>query len=253
MNSKSAMSLPVAALAGAISLLLALQSSAQQTQQPAQSSTVSIVVGHSVVDALGDLRDSTAELVSTLRDTGDRLGIDNWPERRTTLEQMRQKLDDMERQLDSKAGSTDAAWLSWLSDDDSGVTVTRQIRSLGDHLSQVSTMLGGSWDTRNTEIVVGHQLLDQLDELRESTADLVDALDDAGADYGWAYDPKQIEQARTALNRMEQNLDRKREGGDADMRMFLREQEYHVLAHENVETIAQILRNLLQPEQSSAR
>ncbi|SDS29479.1 hypothetical protein SAMN05216421_1259 [Halopseudomonas xinjiangensis] len=253
MNSKSSMSLPAAALVGAISLALPMQSFAQKTQQPAQPSTVSIIVGHSVIDALDDVRDSTAEFIDALLDAGDRLGIDNWPERKTTLEQIRQQLDDMGRELDEKADSTDAAWLSWLGDDDSGVTVNRQIRNLGDHLSQISAMLGGSWDTRNLDIVVGHQLLDQLDELRESTADLVNALDDAGSDYGWAYDPQQIKQARTALDRMEQNLNRKREGGDADMRIFLREQEYHVLAHENIETIAQVLRSLLQPEQSSSR
>lgn len=250
MKIRPVVSLPIAAaLAGAIAIASPASAVAQQTNQPNQTKAMSIVVGHNVVDAVDDVRGSVVELIDSLLDAGTELNITDWDMRKAKLKLMREELQEMEQVLDQKAEATDASWLSWMGDDDYGVTVTQQVRALGTHLKDISAMLGGSWDTRKMEIIVGQNVLDQLDDLRETTDDLLNALEDVGPEYGWTYDPAQFEKARLALARLEQNLNRKREGGDADLRMMLKEQEYHVFAYENVDTLATILLNLIQPQQ----
>lgn len=249
MSGKSRWSLSAAILATSLTVSVPTASFAQQSGEAAQPGAVSIVAGHNVVDAVDDVRGATAGLVESLLEAGDRLGIPNWQQQQSRLQQMLERLDEMERNLDEKADATDASWLSWLEDDDYGVTVTRQIRALGDHLQEISSILGGGWDTSKMQVVVGHDVLDQLDELRETTDDLLGALSEAGSDYGWTYDATELEDARQALGRLEQNLNRKREGGDAELRIFIQEQQYHTLAHENVETIAGILKNIVQRDQ----
>ena len=250
MKTRPVVSLPVAAaLAGALAISVPASAVAQQTAPSGQATAVSIIAGHNVVDAVDDVRGSVVEVIDSLLEAGTELNIANWDERKIKLKLMREELEEMEQVLDQKAEATDASWLSWLGDDDYGVTVTQQIRALGMHLKEISAMLGGSWDTRTMEIIVGQNVLDQLEDLRETTDDLLNALEDVGPEYGWTYDPQEFEKARLALARLEQNLNRKREGGDAELRMLLKEQEYHVFAYENVDTLATILLNLLQPKQ----
>ncbi|UAW96833.1 hypothetical protein KEM63_08185 [Halopseudomonas nanhaiensis] len=245
MSGISRWSLPTAVLAATLALGAPSASFAQQPGQPGEPGPTSIIAGHTIVDAVDDVRGATAGLVASLLEGGERLGIPNWEQQQSRLQAMQNALQDMEDELDQKADATDASWLSWLEDDDYTVTVTRQIRALGDHLDELSSVLGGGWDTSNMQVVVGHEVLDQLDELRETTGDLLGALSEAGSDYGWRYNTAQHDDARQALDRLEQNLNRKREGGDADLLIFMQEQQYHTLAHENVQTIADILSNIL--------
>lgn len=251
MKTRPVVSLPIAAaLAGAMAIAVPASAVAQQNAQPDQAKAVSIIAGHNVVDAVDDVRGSVVEVIDSLLYAGTSLNIENWDERRTELRLMREELEEMEQVLDQKAEATDASWLSWMDNEDYGVTVTQQIRALGTHLKGISAMLGGSWDTREVEIIVGQNVLDQLDDLRETTDDLLNALEDVGPEYGWTYESAEFEKARLSLARLKQNLNRKREGGDAELRMMLREQQYHTFAYENVDTIATILLNLLQPTQA---
>lgn len=247
MHSKRPNPLCAAVLAATLGLPLgamAQQSGQPTAQPPGQAPAMSVVVGHNVVDALDDVRETTADLIGALMDADEGLGFGGWGEKARQLDQMEERLEAMEETLDEKADATDAGWLSWMQDDDYGVTVTRQVDAIAGYLDQIAGMLGEARLQGGAQVTVGNDVIDQLDDLRETTGDLLDAVADAGPDYGWTNDDTRFEQARQQLQQMEVALDRQAEMTDEQWRTFLASPDYPVTIHGHLATLADIMQNL---------
>lgn len=99
---KTPLALVTALLASGLALpsLAAQQSQGQtgmQTQQ--QSATagqhnggISIRVGHDIVDAVDDIRENVADLVGSLRESGEDMGLANWSQNEGRLAKMEETL-----------------------------------------------------------------------------------------------------------------------------------------------------------------
>lgn len=249
MNSKKPMSLLSATvLATSLGLGLPAIATAQQQGTPSQASQAgsrAVVGGHDVVDAVDDLRETVADFIGALIDADEGSGMGNWAQQEAKLRQMEQQLQTMEQVLDEKAEATDESWLAWLRDEDYQTTVTQQIGSLATMLEQIAGMLGDTWTTEGIQVLVGNNVLEQLGDVRETTGDLLNALSDSTADYGWPMDRTRYDQAQAKLRQMEQALDKPARYTDAQWRTYLDSPEYHVVIHDNVATLADILKNLM--------
>ena len=204
----------------------------------------SIVTGHNVVDAVDDLRETTADLIGAMLEAEEGFAFNGWKEKEAQLVRMEQGLQRMERVLDEKAEATDSSWLNWLEDRDYSVTVKEQISTLANTLNEMASMLQEAKQSPNPQVIVGHNLVDQVDDVRETTADLLQALGDAGPEWGWFDDEDRFSAALAKLDEMEQVLDRKAEMTDAEWEAFVASPEYRVSIHDNINTLANMLNNM---------
>lgn len=243
MKLKQSASLSAAILAA--SLVMGLPSAAV-----AQQKAPSISVGHNVVDAVDDVRETTADFVNALLQAEEGLGVGNWEEQENRLNKINDELEQMELVLDEKAESTDQEWLGWLGDPDYSATVTGQIMGLSSHLDQIANILAENWQTKGIQVLVGNNVLAQLSDVGETTEDLLNALENAGDDYGWTTDPDQFKQARDRLAKMSDDIGKPQAMSDSEWRDYLESDQYHVVIHDNVATLADILKNLTKQNQS---
>lgn len=255
---KKPLALATALIAGTLALPTVAQQ--QNTQQPQgqqqgmqtqqqgmqsgarQQGQQSIRVGHNVVDAVDDVRESTADLVSALRRSGEGMGMSNWQQSHGQLEKMEQQLDQMEQTLDKKADQADEGWLAWLSDDDYKVTVTEQVNTLARNLDEISKMLGGA-KGQNMQQVRSANVMAQVDDLQETVEDLVQALEDAD---NLQIDKQRLQQAQQRLDRIEQELDRQGDMADDEWGRYATGQEFTPGVQKTVAELAEIMRSLFQ-------
>ncbi len=204
MTPKQSASLSAAILAATLTASLPGTVVAQQTSQPNQAGqqagtgSQTITVGHNVIDAVDDVRETTADFVGALRSAEEGLGLANWEQQEQRLAQIQKQLQQMEVVLNKKAEATDREWLDWMGGPDYGVTVTKQITNIGSHLAKVSNILAENWQTKGIQVLLGSNVLEQLRDLRETTVDLLTAMENAGNNYGWTVEPDQFKQARTS-------------------------------------------------------
>ena len=255
MTLKQSASLSAAILAATLTVGLPGAAVAQQTAQTNQAGqqagtgTQSISVGHNVVDAVDDVRVTTVDFIGALLSADEGLGLGNWEEQEKRLNKIEEQLEQMEAMLDEKAESTDQEWLDWMGGPEYSVTVTKQIKSIGAHLDQVSSILAENWQTKGIQVLVGSNVLEQLRDLRETTGDLLDAMEKAGNNYGWAVEPNQFKQARDRLAKLAEDIDQPLVMSEADWRAYLESDRFHIVIHDNVSTLADILQNLTKPNQ----
>lgn len=197
--------------------------------------------GHNVVDAVDDLRETTADLVGAVREAKDDFGFKNWDTKETQLRQMEQNLHDMEVTLDKKAEATDSSWLSWIEDRDYSVTMKQQVETLAQNLNDLASLLNDAKESKKAQIVVGHTLVDQVDDVRETTKDLLQAIGDAGPEWGWFDDADRFSAALAELEQMEKSLDKKAEMTDKEWGVFVTSPEYRVSVHDNINTLAEMV------------
>lgn len=235
-----------AILAATLAMGMPAAAMAQQASQPGMS----ISVGHNVVDAVDDVRETTADFIGALLEAEEGLGLGNWEQQEQRLNKIEEQLEQMEAVLDAKAESTDQEWLDWMGGPEYSATVTEQVKSLGSQLEQVSGILQENWNTKGIQVLIGSNVLEQLRDLRETTGDLLTAMENAGENYdGWAIDENQLKQARTKLDTMSNDIDQLLVMSDADWKAYLESDRYHVVIHDNVATLANVLKNLTLPKQ----
>lgn len=253
MKLKQSTSLSSAVLAASLIMGVPGAAVAQQTDQANQAGQQagmrSIAVGHNVVDAVDDVRETTADFIGALLEAEEGLGLGNWEQQEARLNKIEEQLEQMETVLDQKAEATDQEWLDWMGGPEYSVTVTKQIKNIGAHLDQVSNILAENWQTEGIQVLVGSNVLDQLRDLRETTGDLLNAMENAGNDYGWTTDSNRFKQARDRLTKMSNDIDQPLVMSDAEWRAYLESDRFHVVIHDNVATLADILQNLTKPSQ----
>lgn len=232
-----------AILAATLAMGMPAAAVAQQASQPAQS----ISVGHNVVDAVDDVRETTADFIGALLEAEEGLGLGNWEQQEQRLNRIEEQLEQMEDVLDAKADATDQQWLDWMGSPEYGVTVTEQIKSLSSQLEQVSSILKENWNTKGIQVLIGSNVLDQLRDLRETTSDLVNSMETAGNNYGWTTDENQLKQARQRLDKMSSDIDRLLVMPQSEWEAYLESDRLHVVIYDNVQTLADVLNNLAQP------
>ena len=253
MNFKQSTSLSAAVLAASLTMGLPTAAVAQQANQTGQAGQKAgagmqaISVGHNVVDAVDDVRETAVDFVGALLMAEEGLGLGNWEQQEKRLSKIEEQLQQMETVLDEKAEATDQEWLDWMGGPEYSVTVTKQVKSLGAHLEQVSGILAENWQTKGIQVLTGNNVLEQLRDLRETTSDLLNSMERAGNDYGWTADPKQFKQARDRLEKVSKDIDQPLMMSDADWRSYLESDRFHVVIHDNVSTLADILQNLTTP------
>lgn len=230
----------------AASLALGMPSMAQAQQ----NNGVSVLVGHDVVDAVDDVRETTADFLGALMQANEGLGLGDWEQKEVKLNQMEEKLEEMEPVLDQKAEATDAEWLDWLGGPDYSVTVNQHVQTIANTLEQTAGMLGDSWNTVGVQMTVGNNVVAQLQDLRETVEDLVEALEDTGPDYGWTLDRTRFEQAQTRLAEMEERLDRKSDMTDMQWGAYVTSPDFATSVHGDVAVLADILKNLMKQQSS---
>lgn len=209
-----------------------------------RQNNLSVVSGHNVVDAVDDLRETTADLVGAMREAKGDFAFQNWNKGEAQLKQMEQNLHDMEVTLDKKAEATDSSWLNWMEDRDYTVTVKQQVQALAQSLDELATLLNSAKESKTAQIVVGHNLVDQVDDVRETTKDLIQAVGDAGPEWGWFDDAEQFSGALAELDQMEKSLDRKAEMTDAEWGIFVTSPEYRVSVRDNIKTLSNMVANI---------
>lgn len=243
MKLKQTAYLSSAILAATLAMGMPAAAVAQQASQPAQS----ISVGHNVVDAVDDVRETTADFIGALLEAEEGLGLGNWEQQEQRLNRIEEQLEQMEDILDAKADATDQQWLDWMGSPEYGVTVTEQIKSLSSQLEQVSSILKENWNTKGIQVLIGSNVLDQLRDLRETTSDLVNSMETAGNNYGWITDENQLKQARQRLDKMSSDIDRLLVMPQSEWEAYLESDRFHVVIYDNVQTLADVLNNLAQP------
>lgn len=224
---------------GAISFSVPAVSESQKKGQE-----ISLLVGHNVVDAVDDLRETTADLIGAILEAEEGLALKDWKKKEAQLNQMEQVLEQMEVTLDRKAEATDSSWLNWLEDPDYSVTVKDQISTIGRQLETMASMLSEATKTSNMQVVVGHNLVDQIDDVRETTGDLFNAISSAGPQWGWFDDNEPFTKEMAQLDQMEQTLDKKAEMTDADWGLFVDTPEYRVTVHQQINALADMVNGL---------
>jgi len=254
MKLKRSASLSAAVIAASIAVGMPAAAVAQQNQttqagQQAATGTRSITVGHNVVDAVDDTRGATIEFIDALLEADEGLGLGNWEQQEKRLRQIQDQLKQMESVLNKKAEATDQEWIDWLGSPDYGVTVTDQLKSIGTQLDQVSDILAENWQTKGIQVLVGSNVLEQLRDVRRTTGDLLFALENAGNNYGWTVEPNQFQQARDRLAKLSEDIDQPLVMTEADWRAYLESDRFHIVIHDNVSTLADILQNLAKPSQ----
>lgn len=258
--SKKPIALLTALFAGSLSLSAVAQTSVTPQNQPPQSqpgmqtgtqtpgvqSNQSIRVGHDVVEAVDDLRESVSDLVSAVRDAGEGIGLTDWAQQQSRLDQMQQQLDLMEQTLKQKADNTDEGWRTWLTGEDYKVTVTDQVNMLANHLNDLATLLGGTRGPSTLQTLNSHRLVGRVEDVREAVADLTDELSNAGPQFGWSEQDTRFTQIRQRLDQMEQELKQKGELDDEQWGTYQSSQEYGTFVHGNLYELAQIVQSLFQ-------
>ena len=243
---------PLALAAALMAATLALPAVAQQqnTQQPqgAQSGTQqqmqhSIRVGHNVVDAVDDVRETVVDLVGSLRHSGEVMGMSNWKQSEGQLAKMEQQLQQMEQTLDKKAERTDEGWSAWITGEDYKVTVTEQVNTLARNLDELSKMLSGA-QGKDLQEIVSADVVDQVDDLQETVEDLVQALEDAD---GLNVSKQSIEQAQQRLDTLEKELDRQADMAEEEWSVYATGQEFTPGVQKNIAELGQIMKSLFQP------
>lgn len=253
MNFKRSTSLSAAVLAASLAMGLPTAALAQQASQPSQAGqkagagVQTISVGHNVVDAVDDVRETAVDFIGSLLQAEEGLGLGNWKQQEKRLSQIEEQLQQMETVLDEKAEATDQEWLDWMGGPDYSVTVTKQVKSLGSSLKEVADILNENWHTEGIQVLTGSNVLEQLRDLRETTADLLNSMERAGNNYGWTADPTQFKQARDRLAKLSKDIDQPLMMSDADWRSYLESDRFHVVIHDNVSSLADILQNLTKP------
>lgn len=213
-----------------------------QTQQ----NKVSVLVGHNVVDAVDDVRETTADFLGALMEADEGLGLANWEQKEATLDNLEERLEEMESVLDEKAEATDAEWTTWLGSPEYGVTVSQQIQTIGNTLDETAGLLGERWNTAGMQMTVGNNVVEQLQDLQETVEDLLEAVENTGPEYGWTVNADRFQQAETRLMQMEQRLERKAEMTDAEWGAYVTSADFATSAHGDVAALADILKNLMQ-------
>lgn len=246
MKLKQTASLSAAVLTTSLAMGMPVAAVAQndQANQQANSQVRTIAVGHNVVDAVDDVRETTADFIGALLEAEEGLGLGNWEQQEQRLNQIEEDLEQMETVLDRKAENTDQEWFDWLGGPDYSVTVTEQVNSIGSHLEQVSNILAENWQTEGIQVIIGNNVIEQLRDLGETTEDLLSAMENAGDNYGWTVDKKRFQDARDKLSQMSDDLAKPMDMSDDEWRNYLDSDQYHVVIHDNVATLANILQNL---------
>lgn len=224
--------------AGAMSFSVPSMAEEQKGQK------ISLLVGHNVVDAVDDLRETTGDLIGAILEAREGLALKDWKKNEVQLNQMEAKLEQMEVTLDRKADATDSSWLSWFEDDDYSVTVKDQISTIGGQLDAMASMLKDTSQKSNMQIIAGHNLVDQVDDVRETTGDLLNAIGSAGSQWGWFDDNERFEKSMKVLDEMEETLDKKAEMTDDQWGLFVNSPEYRVTVHQQIRTLADMINGI---------
>ena len=120
MNFKQSTSLSAAVLAASLAMGLPTAAVAQQANQTDQAGQKAgagmqtISVGHNVVDAVDDVRETAVDFVGALLMAEEGLGLGNWEQQEKRLSKIEEQLQQMETVLDEKAEATDQEWLDWM-------------------------------------------------------------------------------------------------------------------------------------------
>lgn len=230
--------------AGAISFSVPAVSQQQNQQQSQKEQKISLVAGHNVVDAVDDLRETTADLIGAVLEAEEGLALKDWKKKETQLNKMEKRLEQMEVTLDRKAEASDSSWLNWFEDRDYSVTVKDQISEIGNQLNTIAAMLNEASQKPNMQVIVGHNLVDQVDDVRETTGDLLNAISSAGPQWGWFDDNELFENTLEQLDKMEQTLDQKAEMTDAEWGLFVNSPSFSVTVHQQISTLANMINDL---------
>ena len=70
------------------------------------------------------------------------LGLGGWQQKEVTLNQLEERLEEMEHVLDEKADASDTEWIDWMGGPDYSVTVNQQVQTIANTLEQTAGMLG---------------------------------------------------------------------------------------------------------------
>ena len=106
MNFKQSTSLSAAVLAASLAMGLPTAAVAQQSNQTAQAGQKAgagmqtISVGHNVVDAVDDVRETAVDFVGALLMAEEGLGLGNWEQQEKRLSKIEEQLQQMETVLD---------------------------------------------------------------------------------------------------------------------------------------------------------
>ncbi len=219
---------------------------AQQQKEASQDRKISLVAGHNVVDAVDDVRETVSDLAYAIANATETAEFASWEPVKQPMQNTIAELDDMEKVLDRKAENTDSSWLNWLEDRDYSVTVKEQIGKLGDTMNQMANILAKAEGRPGLQVVTGHNVVDQVDDVRETVGDLINAIGDAGPEWGWFDEPEAFERYQARLNEMEQTLDKKAEMTDAEWSGWVNDPEYQVFVRDQVQTLGQMLNSISQ-------
>ena len=74
-------------------------------------------------------------------------------------------------------------------------------------------------------------------------------MENAGSDYGWTTDPNRFKESRERLTKMSNDIDQLLVMSDADWRAYLESDRFHIVIHDNVATLADVLKNMTKPNQ----
>ena len=252
------LSLSAAVLAGTLTLGLpaVAQQPAQQNQNPQaqqQAPTINTQVvnpgvrsGADVVDAVGDLREATHDLSGVMIEARENFTITGWKDKELRLQAIQQELQQMKETLDGNARRSDEDWTTWMSGGDYRAQIGDQVRQLGSYLGEMANMVSSLRDDQTgPPIVVGDELVDTVNDLRESVSDLVEALSGAGPHFGWQDDPQRFSDARKQLAELKEELDQKANEADDAWATFIASPEFRITIHDNVETLGQIVKQLI--------
>jgi uncharacterized protein YoxC len=222
---------------------------AAKGEKAASANAIPVYVGSNVVAQVDDLRESVGDLVDALKEANDNYGYADPKAARASLDQMQQRLGAIEEKLDVKEErADDTAWLNFYNNPQYQTTVHESVRDIGSVLTTIAkNMEGGSKTTAKLPYRVADNVVDQVDDVRESVGDLVNAINSSGRRltwYNWEKDQKKLSDYSNQLNQLENRLDRKQAAADSEWVAWFGADVYKVTVHDSIAELGNIVSSI---------
>lgn len=223
--------------------------SAAKADKDSNANAIPVYVGSNVVAQGEDLRENVGDLVDALKDANDNYGYADAKAARASLDQMQQRLNAIQEKLDRKEErADDSAWYTFYNNPQYQTTVHESVRDIGSVLTTIAkNMEGGSKATTKLPYRVADNVVDQVEDVRESVGDLISAINSSGRRltwYNWEQDQKKLADYNRRLAEMENKLDRKQAAADSDWVAWFGADVFKVTVHDSIAELGNIVSSI---------
>lgn len=217
--------------------------------KPAAEINIPEVVGYNVVSQVEDVRETVGDLIKALQNAGSRYGYADWKSEELNLKHLEGRVNGLESWIDRKqrmaGGST---WATYIASPIYGTWIHESVRDLGEILTKIADGMNGTEKSGvKLSLAVADDVVEQVDDIRETVEDLVQALDQAGRNFthfNWAGNKNLLGQYEQKLSDMAETLERKEALADEEWQTWLGGNVYKVTVNKSIGELGEMMTGL---------